>query len=207
MNLEDQNASGNSNNDVSDNVGVGDQTSNQEDTVRYSTYKKVLGEKKAVDARIRELESRLSDYENSKLESEGQKDEVINRLRGQLKETESKLNAKEANYAFNVVSGQIKARAMQEGCSNPEKLIKLLDKTDFASVQVGDDYAVDGRDLDLLMDRAKKENPFLFNARSKGVRDLTPSNYVPSEHDLKKPLEKMSKSEIEAEILRLHQQG
>ena len=156
----------------------------QKDKVSYDTYKKLLGEKKKRDAELSELSKKLKSFEEKELEQTGKHSELIDSLRSQLKEKEETLSklqgdleAREKREAWNTVSSQIKEAALKEGCINPDKLLKLFDKNDLKALEVVEESGsvkVHSDDLKRLMEKARKENDFLFKKSVTNIADVTP---------------------------------
>lgn len=176
----------------------GDQTKDQ---VSYDSYRKLLGEKKRRDDELRDAQARLKALEEQELERSGKHEELNKTLKQQLMETEKKLKEKEAKYAWNMVSSQIKQEASRLGCANPDKLLKLLDKDDLNTLEVRDDFSVNRDDLARLLDKAKQDNDFLFRQNIPHVKDSVPSNKV-EKFD---PMEELKKLTPEQMVRRLQQ--
>lgn len=193
MNEDNLQSSGHQEPDASGELQENEESRKREDVVAYDTHRKLLSEKKKTQAQLEELKKQLGQYEQQKLEAEGRKDEVIKSLRQQLSEKESILKEKDSRYAWNVVSGQIKSRATQEGCKSPDKLLRLLDKEDLSALEVDDNYMVNQDDLSRIIEKAKRENDFLFSARKANVNDLPPSGKV--EQPEKKTVKDLSRKE------------
>lgn len=163
--------------------------------------RELVGEKKAMAAKLAEYESKMQSINEAKLLAEGNKDEVINSLRDQLSKIETESKEKEQAYNWNTVSSQIREAAASKGCTSPEKLIKLLETDDLNSIEVYDNYKVNTDDLDRVLNKAMKDHSDigLFKKTAK-VDDVVPGNKIASS---KKPLDKMTKAEIEAELHKL----
>lgn len=169
-----------------------EQQPQRDDKVAYDTYRRVVGKSKKVMAENDELKQRLNLIEQDKMAADGKKDDVIKSLREELGQTRSQLDSQKQNYAWNIFSSNIKAEAAKRGCKDPDKLLKLLDKEDLGSVEVDDNYTVNRDDLSRLMDKAIRENDFLFGKPAVKVNDVTPSNEKP---ETGKTLESMSVDE------------
>lgn len=156
---------------------------NKNDSVAYDSYKKLLSEKKSVQAKAREMEERLKFLEQEKQQAEGNKDDVINSLRKELNETKDTLNKTKRTYAYTSIEDQIKAKATQEGCVDPSALVRLLDSEDVKSVDVGDDFRVNSDDLARLIDKAKKQTEHIGLFKKKDIQV----------HDVKTPYRPASK--------------
>lgn len=157
---------------------------NPSDKVAYETYKKLLGEKKKRDEEVSSLAQKLKHFEEKELEQTGKHSELIDSLRNQLKEKDENLSqlqadiqSREKKEAWNTVTSQIKEAATVEGCMSPDKLLKLLDKSDLKALEVKEESGqikVNADDLKRLMEKARKENEFLFKRPDPKINDLTP---------------------------------
>jgi hypothetical protein len=152
----------------------------KKDTVAYDSYRKVVGKSKKVMAENEDLRNRLQEFEQQKMADEGRKDELIKTLRNELDSTKNNYEKEKQTYAWNVFSGHVKTAAAKRNCLDPDKLLRLLDKEDLGAVEVNDDYSVNTEDLDRLLDKAMKENEFLFQKPAVKVNDVTPNNEKPS---------------------------
>lgn len=160
----------------------------KKDTVAYDSYAKLLNEKKSVQSKLSEYEARMQKLEEEKLQAEGNKDELLNKYRGQLDEMSKKLETTSKNYAWNTLTGEIKREAMKHGCINPDKLIRVMDDSTLESIRVGDDFSIDQESLSMAIESAKKDNDFLFRNPSKPFSPGKPSNkpIEEKEEDIKK---------------------
>jgi hypothetical protein len=145
------------------------------DHVSYDSHQKLLKEKKLEATKRKELEDAVKRLSQEKLEAEGNKDKVLEALKKELGEMKETFSKKEKFYAWNTVSGKIIQEALKQGCKNPDKLIRLLDDSDLSSIEVGEDFSVDTDALSLLVEKGKKENPFLFDSTNKIAAAGTPS--------------------------------
>lgn len=141
--------------------------------------RELLAEKKSMADKLAKYESDMQKINDSKLEAEGKKDEVIASLRKQLGETNEVLTKKEKSYNWNTVSSQIKEAAAAKGCTSPVKLLRLLGEEDLNSIEVYDDFSVNKNDLNRVLENAMKEHSDIGLFKSKvSVNDITPSNNV-----------------------------
>lgn len=177
----------------------------KEDVVKYETYRKLLGEKKARDERLGQMEAKLKEYEQRDLENKGKHEEVISSLREQVRNLQGEVAKRDEAYVMSRVEGAIKTKALEAGCLNPDKLLRLLDREKITSLEVNDRYEVSSQDVDFLVSEAKKENNFLFKKSKANVVDGDPVGEP--KVALAKPVEKMTNEELEAEIKRLHAKG
>jgi len=145
--------------------------------------RELLAEIKNLKGKNQEFQSKLQSYEEEKMVTEGKKDELVDSLRERLTAAERKLEEKDQLYSWDKLTSQIQTAAMKKGCHSPEKLIKLLPDSALGKIQVGDD-------LNLLLEEAEKDNPFLFK-KHVHVSDLNPGGKVQA-----KPVSEMSASEL-----------
>lgn len=171
------------------------------DTVAYESFKKSVEAEKKARERAQQLEAELSTYKTKELEAQGKYEEITQTLKQQLQEKELTLKQERERYAWNTVTGAIKTEAMKHGCLDPNKLIRLLDKTDFETLRA-ENGEIDSTSLASLMDRSKKDNSFLFNSPAVKFNDVTPRSGQPERQAVKSPKE-MSKEELEKAILLL----
>lgn len=154
----------------------------QKDMVSYESHRKLLGEKKARDAQLLDLQKKLSSYEETLAEKEGRKDDVIKSLRDKLAETETKYNSTKKNYAWNVLTGQLKAEAVKQGCVSPDKLIRLMAEDDLKGIDVDENFTINSDDLQRVIAKAKEENGDigLFGGKKVNVNDMPSGTSIPA---------------------------
>ena len=75
---------------------------------------------------------------------------------------------------WNSVTSAVKTEAVKHGCKNPDKLVKLLDTNDFSMLQAENGQIME-QSLSALIDKAKKENDFLFTQPAVKINDAIPS--------------------------------
>jgi len=194
---------------TSSNVASENQVETQTEPVRnpegvLNKNKELLGLNKRLGTKVNELEDLVKNFQENKQISEGQKDEVIESLRGQLKTLKGELKDTKDSYNWNTVESQVKQAALKEGCVDAEKLVRLINDEEFASLEVNDKFRVNADDLTNLLAKAKKENVFLFEEGSANINDITPSTKLLKKEPAK-PLEQMSAQEIEAQLRVLDQ--
>lgn len=153
-------------------------TDSKQDQVAYETYQKVLKEAKAAKERAKradELEAQLRQREEEELEKKGNYEELLARARDEANKYKDELKAHQQKYAWKTLTSKIELKAKEMGCKNPSKLILLMDNSDLKSIQIGDDLSIDNESLESVLEKAKKENDFLFGDSSKKFANGTPS--------------------------------
>jgi len=167
----------------------------KKDHVAYESYQKVLKEKKSFQSRLSEYEAKLQQLQEEKLSAEGKKDELIDTYRSQLNDYKSKLDSTQKTYAWNTLTGEIKREAMKHGCTDPDKLIRLMDDNDLKSIEIGEDFSINTESLKTVIEKNKQENFFLFKNTPKVSANGNPSTKQVVEND-KNDLSKLSMEEI-----------
>lgn len=157
-------------------------TTTENDKVAYSTYQKVLGEVKTERESRRALEAELKQIKEKQLEGSEDKNKLVDYLRNQNAELEKqiqgmneKFELREKDYAKNWVVSAVKNKALQEGCVHPDKLMRLIDSNELNSLRIDSEYNVNSEDLEMLLSKAKKDNPFFFGEQKADVKDLEPN--------------------------------
>lgn len=158
------------------------QTTDHADTVEkpekklsLEMHRKLLDEKKKVQAELNELKAWKEEQDLAKKQAEGKHLEVIEALREENKKMKGKLNETTQNYAYSKFEDQIKLEASRQGCVNPDKLMRLLTKDQMKSVQMSDDFKVNSEDLNRLMENLKQEHQDigLFKKKNVNVNNVT----------------------------------
>lgn len=175
---------------------VGDQgEKNTKDTVQYDTYQRVLSEKKKRDQEVKDLRTKLNEFETNSLEAKGELQKLNDQLKKQVSELNMEKDRLSKSFAWNSVQSQIKAVAAQSGCVDMEALVKL---GDWSTVEVDQDFKVDESQVKMAIETSQKKYPYLFKKQVPGVKDKSPSNSDPSSHLSKKDLTKLSAEQLKA---------
>jgi len=168
------------------------------DKVAYETYRKVLSQRKADQEKLSEMQQRLQELEHGRLEAEGKKDELLTNYKRQVSDLTEKVKKQATSYTWNVIGAQVKAKMAQKGVKNPDKAFKYaksVHEDEIKSIQVDDNYNVDGRDLEMFVDKFLNENSDMGFVASGTVKDMAPiGGIVPKEKE--KPLSNLSDEEI-----------
>lgn len=136
-------------------------------------WRQASAEAKKFRQRYAELKSRVDDFENEKLKTEGKKDEMIQKLQTKLKEIESTTKKAATSFAHRLVAKEVEAEAAKRGCIKPQALIKLAD---LSGIDIDDDFNVDSSSVKALLDKMQKENDFLFKKDPVPPKDGMPSS-------------------------------
>lgn len=187
---------------------VNDEAQGSNDQVSYDSYRRVVGKLKKRDTETAELKARLEALETEKLESSGQKEELINKLKEDQRRLREDLKATKSNYAWRSITSSIKDEATKHGCSRPDVLIKLMGKEQLSGLieSVDQDFNVDGDTLKSLIDDAKNSyaDLNLFGGKSVNHTPASPSKPRPPEAP---DTDKMSATEYREHIKELARKG
>ena len=153
------------------------QEEQKKDVVAYESFQKSVSAEKAARKRAKELEEKLEAIENARLEKEGKHDEIIQSLRTKVSDYETTLAEERKKYLWNSVKSAVKTAAVKNGCSDPDKLLKLLDNDDFSTLKASDGD-IDPSTLNALIEKSKKENWFLFSGKEVKVNDVNPTTKI-----------------------------
>ncbi len=180
--------------------GVVIEESKKADQVSYDSYKRVLDEKKRQQEKLKELEDFRAKVEMEEKERQGKHAEIIESLRAENQKLKSEFEQKTQTFAYSKFEDQIKSFAVNEGCVNPDKLMRLLTKEQIKSVEIADNFIVNQDDLKRLMDGLKDEHSDIGLFRNKQA------NFTPvtgSTKAAKVSLDEMSKEDIIAQLKNL----
>lgn len=170
----------------------------QNDTVSYDSFRKSVEAEKRAREKAQQLEAELEAKKQAELEAQGKHQEIIDSLKNKLFEVESTLKKERESNLWDKVTSAVKTEAVKNGCTDPDKLIKLFDRNDFSILQAENGH-IRPESLGALMEKAKKENYFLFNKGEVRVNDAVPAST--SQRDQKVDTSKMTPNEL-AEFIR-----
>lgn len=142
------------------------------DVVKYESYKKVLHEKKEFQDRYQKLQSELDSIKEQKLLDSGKEREALEQAKKKLNEYEQKFSETSRKFKERLVTEQIKRKANEHGCVDPDALIRLAD---FSTIEVDEDFNIKSG-LEEAISRLKQEKTYLFKSQVPGVKDLPPVN-------------------------------
>lgn len=187
--------------DKSSSVAIEDQEKVSNPDAVLAKNRELLAEKRKVQSELDSLRTNMQKVNDDKNLAEGKKDEVIESLRQRLSDIESNSKKKEDNYNWNTVSSQIKSVALQKGCLNTDKLMRLLDSDDLDKIQVYEDFTVNSDDLNTLVDKCIKDHSDIgLFKKNVSINDVVPSNKINSTNkkslSLKDRLDGMTKDEF-----------
>lgn len=169
------------------------ETNVDRDVVAYDTHRRLLGEKKKVQAQLEKAEAQNQDYLMAKNIDEGKKDEVIKLWQERAVSAEKNLKEKEENDHWNKLNVSVERVASKHGCVIPQDFIKLIgDDIDAISY---DGSNVDESSIEYIIEKHKKVNPRLFHSKEVRFSDGSPQTQF---RQTEKPRNEMSMAELEA---------
>lgn len=146
---------------------------NRQDSVKYDTYKRTVGEAKKYKGLYNELNEKFTNLEQRQLEAEGKKDELIEALRREREDYKNKYQTAVGSYAYKSISSEIVNEAVKMGCTNTKLLMKAVED-DLKTLDYDDNYNVDRDQIKNLLERTKQEHNVLFDKPAPSVKDGTP---------------------------------
>lgn len=168
--------------EVTDSGGVDDQSAGGEnqtdnknkDSVSYESHKRLLAEKKKLQAERDEAAKKLADIETEKLQAAGKQDEVITNLKAEKKKVEDQFLNVIGNFAQKTVESALEAEAAKHGCVDVGLLKKAVD---LGEIDVNkEDFSVDQEGLKKAIQAAQAKHPYLFKKAGPQFADATPGN-------------------------------
>ena len=137
-------------------------TSGAGNQVAYETYRKTLGEAKKAKNEVEEMRKRLGTLEEQKLEAEGNKDELITKLRDENNKLTDKLSGAVHNFAKSKIESAIIAEATKLGCQDANLLIRAY-SDDVNGIDFDEKFSPDQDQVRALVDKIRGEKKFLFS--------------------------------------------
>ena len=132
-----------------------------EKSVSYETHRRLLAQRKSAVEKLEALEAKAAQLEADKLEAEGSKDQLIEKLKSQLASKDKQYKDAIGSYAFTSVKSQLEAEATKLGCVDTDALTKLVD---LETLEVDKEtFRADSDQIKMLVDEAKQARPYLFS--------------------------------------------
>lgn len=179
-----------------DQASGNDQT--PEPTVPKSHADKILGEKKALQLKMKELQDRLDGIERDKLEKEGNLQSLVDRYKKAAESKDEEVKSFKNRIVQDRVKYALKTEAEKAGVIKFDILEKLVD---FEKISIDPDtLELDLKDLTKTVNSLKAENPFLFKTNAIKPNDMTPSTRAEGELT-SKSLAELSEQELKQLLL------
>lgn len=168
----------------------------KKDFVAYETYRRAVGEVKALKAKLNELLAQKEAEEQQRLSEQGKWKEKAELLEKALREKDERLNSIVSTFARRVFEESAKQVAQEVG-ARKEAVQDILRVADFSDVEVTEDFTVNRDQLKAKLEALSKEKPWFFEQKKPSVPSATP--FV-SEASLtsNKKLEDLSWDELKA---------
>lgn len=149
----------------------GGQTQEQKDQVSYETHRKLLAEKKNLQAKIAEFEAAQKSQEQQQLEQQGKLKELNDALKKEadlLKKAQKDMAVK---YGSKVLTQEIKSVAKSLG-ANEKALDMIVKSGDWSAVEISDDFEVKTESIKDALVAMQKDLPELFKTSKAAPNDL-----------------------------------
>ena len=171
-------------------------------SVSYSTHKRLLKEKKNAVSELNELKATLKMQEMERIEKEGEYKEAFLRTKAELEDARNANKQLQESHAWSALNDKIKNVAVSQGLKSEavDDFIDLLNKQDLKEIELTD-YDPTEEDLQRLVETKKKAKSYMFRAKTSPVDDLAPAAKV----EKSKP-KKMTLADMENELRRRNQQ-
>ncbi len=143
-----------------------------ERSVSYESHQRLLNEKKTVQKQFDEMRSRIEQYEQEKLESEGKLKELNDNLKKQLAKSNDEKAQLAKTVQDKVIFSQFARKAQELGCVD----VKLAyQATDLSDIDVTSDLELDDVKLTEKLNALTKDKHFLFKKEVSKPNDLIPN--------------------------------
>ena len=171
-------------------------------SVSYSTHKRLLKEKKNAVSELNELKATLKMQEMERIEKEGEYKEAFLRTKAELEDARNANKQLQESHAWSALNDKIKNVAVSQGLKSEavDDFIDLLNKNDLKEIELVD-YNPSEEDLQRLVESKKKAKSYMFRAKTSPVDDLAPAAKL----EKSKP-KKMTLADMENELRRRNQQ-
>lgn len=188
--------------DKSTSGGNSEGSSNTEgkDTVSHESWKKLLGEKKALQTKFADMQSKLDEIEQAKLEAEGKVKELNEKLKKDLESSRQKNVEIVKTVSNKAVRSQFFREAEKLGCLDPEIAMKACS---FDDLEITDDFEFDNQKLVTKIQDLVKSKPYLFKKDVKIPKDFVPKGGEGEQI----PLEKMTPEQLKERYKNLLKTG
>jgi hypothetical protein len=191
---DDKNASGGTDESSAQNQSQNTDQSSAQDQVSYDTYKKTVAEVKKLKAELKAREEALTSAQQEKLAAEGNKDELINQLKGQVGKLEKAHKETFQSFVRTSVDAQVKEIAQQMGCIDPDAVI-VLAKDNLKDLEVdAQTFKADQSQVTSALEELKKGRPYLFSKPGPRVNSSLPN--AGSKDGGQKSFKNMSRDEL-----------
>lgn len=149
------------------------QEEQKKDFVSYDTYRRAVGEVKALKAKLNELLAQKEAEEQQRLAEQGRWKEKAELLEKTLREKDERLNNIVSTFARRVFEESAKQVAQEVGVRK-EAVQDVLRVADFSDIEVTEDFTVNQQQLRSKLESLAKEKPWFFEQKKPQVPSATP---------------------------------
>ncbi|MEJ5328406.1 MAG: hypothetical protein WHU54_09210 [Candidatus Bathyarchaeia archaeon] len=149
------------------------QEEQKKDFVAYDTYRRAVGEVKALKAKLNELLAQKEAEEQQRLAEQGRWKEKAELLEKTLREKDERLNNVVSTFARRVFEESVKQVAQDVGVRK-EAVQDVLRVADFSDIEVTEDFTVNQQQLKAKLEALAKEKPWFFEQKKPQVPSATP---------------------------------
>jgi hypothetical protein len=173
----------------------GSEGKESKDFVKYESFQKLLGEKKGLQEKYHQTTEKMKELEEKLMEKDQDVQKQANYWKEKYEQTSKKLDDTQKSYTWTTLTSQVKSKAQELGCTNPDKLVRLMDDEDLRALseEIGEDFKLNNDVLNGVLEKNKKENFFLFKDVAPKVANGMPKS---KPEDKKFDPKKMSNEEL-----------
>lgn len=163
--------------------------------------KEVSNEAKQYRQRLALEKKEKEELQKKQLADQGQFKELADIYKGKAEAAESQAKKLRDAFAMKTVADAVALEAVRQGCIDTEAVLQLapLDQ-----VPIGDGFEVDRTHVKAILEQFKAGKPYLFQKQAPKIPDGVP---VRPTAPAAKPLDQMSKQEIEQALLAQFKRG
>lgn len=154
------------------------QASGTEDKVAYTTYQKVLSEKKKMAEKLGELEAKFQELESNKLQEQGKFKEIAEAKAKEADEWKKKATQIAHATASHVKENALKLKAQELGMV-PKAIEKLPALVNLDEIELEDGFKVNQEKVTNILSGLQKEHDYLFKKTVAPTKDVFPGSVVP----------------------------
>lgn len=183
-------------------VGDTNQESGGKDTVAYETYRKTVGEVKALKAKLSEFMAKETEREQATLAEQGKYKEALDSASKRVKDLETALDTKTKIFGRQVFTKEAKSVALQMGVRQ-EALDDIVKIGDWSGVEVDEEFNINQTQLKDAISKLSKEKPYFFQKSATSPKDVNPTNSSALVGNKKNPVD-MSRDDLMKAIREAH---
>jgi hypothetical protein len=162
---------------------------NDQDTVKYETFSKLLGEKKKLQSEFSEMKAKIDLIEQEKLAAEGKWRELAEARQKEAADFKAKNLSMIKTVSEKTIRSQFVREAEKLGCLDADMALKACS---FDDLEITEDFEFDPKKLQTKIQELTKTKPYLFKSDVKVPNNLNPNNGGGSS----KPLSDLTDSEL-----------